>query len=146
MARSTKVNLFKRETVSSNFSADIKSQLAQFVDKVNTDVLPVAMYAGTKILYDEMKINAPKGTTRSKGTLSNAIYHFRVEKGTPKDMQIWHIGVNKKKAPHWHWLEYGNSQIPAQSYIRKTYASKITVAINASMAKFAEKMKEVSNA
>ena len=146
MARSTKVNLFKRETVSGSFSADIKAQLAQFVDRVNTDVLPVAMYAGAKILYDEMKINAPKGTPRSTGALSNAIYHFRVEKGIPKDMQIWHVGVNKKKAPHWHWLEYGNSQIPAQSYIRKTAASKMTVAINASLAKFAEKMKDDSNA
>jgi HK97 gp10 family phage protein len=146
MTRSTKINLFKRDSVSSNFAADIKAQLAQFVDKVNADVLPVAMYAGTKILYDEMKINAPKGTPRSTGRLADAIYHFRVEKGTPKDQQIWHIGVNKRKAPHWHWLEYGNSQIPAQSYIRKTSASKMTVAINASLAKFAEKMKEVSNA
>lgn len=73
--------------------------------KLRGDVLRSAVYAGAKLLYEELLRRAPVGPT---GNLKAAIYHWHDDKQSRDGRQVYAIGVNKSKAPHWAIVEYGH--------------------------------------
>lgn len=71
---------------------------------LQTKVLRSAAYAGAKLLADEMVVRAPVDA----GTLRNAIYTWHDDKQSGPLKQVYFVGVNKREASHWFWIEYGH--------------------------------------
>lgn len=71
---------------------------------LQTKVLRSAAYAGAKLLADEMVVRAPVDA----GTLRNAIYTWHDDKQSTQLKQVYFVGVNKREASHWFWIEYGH--------------------------------------
>lgn len=63
------------------------------------------------------KGQAPR--TIQPGALRAAIFAAYGKETAPNVL----VGVNYKIAPHAHWIEFGNSRIPAQPYMRPALAS-----------------------
>ena len=154
---------------------DAETALNQFIGHIREKVLRSATYAGAKVLYDEMcqrtQAATPNIYGQGTGQLKEAIYHWHDDKQSGLNKQVYVIGVNKKKAPHWHLIEYGHWQIyavyrgsdnrfytlkmhgkpvmsrnpkkiPAYPYIRPTFDAKSKSALDAVSKKMAEKLKE----
>ena len=69
------------------------------------------------VLYDEMRHRVPKRT----GRLRDSIYRAYLEDKSRDDFQVYAVGPNKRKAPHWHLVEFGTPRMPPQSYIRASW-------------------------
>lgn len=126
--------------VSFKFQGDIGAQLRRLADDIREKALRPAAYRVARIMYDEMKLRVPVHT----GTLRDAIYHWHDDKRSTAGKQVYVIGPNKKKAPHWHLVEFGTARSAARPYIRSTYDAKITYALKAGKARLAEKIKELT--
>ena len=85
----------------------LADSIAQFKADVTDKALRSGIYAGARLLYDELKLRTPVGPT---GTLNAAVYHWHDDKRSVNGKQIYRIGVNKGKAPHWFNVEYGHWQ------------------------------------
>lgn len=118
------------------------SKLEQFASDIQEKALRPAAYAASKVIYAEMKIRAPIGPT---GNLHNSIYQYHDVKLSVDGKQIYAIGPNKKKAPHWHLLEYGTSRMAARPFIRPTYDAMIGKAMDAAYKRLHEKVKEIAD-
>jgi hypothetical protein len=116
-------------------------------EKNAVEALHPAARAGAELLYTEMRRKAPVGTKPSRihgktyppGTLRDAIYHAFSDENSTDTRRTFHIGPNKRKAGHWHWIEHGHFTttqkrfdkkrvgpakarfVPAQPYIRPTW-------------------------
>jgi HK97 gp10 family phage protein len=130
-------------------------------DKLADGALRSAAHAGAKIFYDEMKARAPV----DQGTLRDAVYHWHDDSRSKDGEERYAIGPNKRKAPHWHLVEYGHWRInvivrlpngqtvatkerledpvwvPAVPYIRPTFDAKVTEAIAAAKARLDQGIK-----
>jgi HK97 gp10 family phage protein len=143
-------------------SATIRGSLAGKVralkETVSESTLRSAAHAGAVVLYDEMKLRAPV----DQGTLRDSIYRWHDDSFSKDGRQRYVIGPNKRKAPHWHLVEYGhwrvnvvvrlpNGQIvatkerlqdpvwvPAVPYIRSAFDAKVHSAIAAAKARLGE--------
>lgn len=82
---------------------DAIAGLQRLEDLVRSKVLRSAAFAGANVLYREMRIRVPV----KEGTLYNAIYQFHDDTSTP-DRQTYFVGPNKRKAPHWYFIEFGH--------------------------------------
>ncbi len=116
-------------------------------------------YAGARAMYDEMLIRAPV----ESGGLRDSIYHKFLDQLSQGSAKSYAIGPNKRRAPHWHLVEYGHYRyyaiyrddsgqwktdkskplpapvwVPAVPYIRPTYEAKKAEAINVMRARAAE--------
>ena len=136
------------------FSNTIAAGLRSFAADVRQQALRPAAYAAAKVLYDEMLVRVPvyegpvpvskNGIAKIKpGQLRDSIYHYFVEDRSDPGRVIYAIGPNKRKAPHWHLLEYGTVKMAAQPYIRPTYDAKIEQAMTAAGFRLAEKIQEL---
>ena len=75
------------------------------LDSVGADMLEAARPAafdGSDVLLDEIRSRVPQRT----GLLYESIYRVFARRAQD-DVPIYDIGVNMKKAPHWHLVEYG---------------------------------------
>lgn len=153
MARRSQAKLYNASTFSIEFDSNIKEKLEKFAGDVVNEALRPAAYAAVTVLYDEMRIRVPVG----EGLLKSAIYRWR-EKDDIGEQAIFYAGVNKRKAPHWWWIEHGHFQyhtvvrlengdfitlknkplpqpkyVPAKPYIRPTADAKIGAAMDEAM-------------
>lgn len=136
--------------------------LQQLRDDVQTKALRSAVYAGAKLLGEEMTLRAPVGD----GTLRGAIYTWHDDKRSTAGRQVYVVGVNKREASHWFVVEYGHwrtnvvyrgpdgSIIPtkarlpapvwvaARPYIRPT-ADRMPEAVRAMQRRLAERIREL---
>jgi len=163
MARRSQANVYDAGRVSMQFDESITSQIEAFKGDFVEKVLRPAVFKGATVLYDEIKLRVPSDS----GSLKNAIYRWKQDSETHIENNgqvIYYIGVNKRKAPHWHWIEHGYYQIyakffdedsgewkssnallpapkfiPAQPYIRPAYDAKI----NAANAAVLKEMQEI---
>lgn len=115
-----------------------------------------AALAGAKVLYEDMIPRVPvskaprkvKSKTYYPGTLRKSIYHAFSEPKSSGTRAVYHIGPNKRKAPHWHLIEYGHwtkkvgkrgplqpKWVPAKPYIRPTWDAKGPAAVEAMKAR-----------
>jgi len=151
--------LHEQDSFSVSFNRDLQAQLQAFSDNFVNDVLRPAAYAAATVLYDEMRLRVPEKT----GALKASIYRWREKQDNNR--AIFYVGVNKRKAPHWHLIEYGHYQIyrvywnaevqdwrtirqllptpifsPARPYVRPTFDAKYKTAIDTAMRVVEEKV------
>lgn len=163
MARASKAKLYNEKSFSITFTSDIEAQLKAFADSVGDQVLRPAAFKAATVLYEEIHRNVPVNS----GLLKSAIYRFR-EKQNTQYQSVFNVGVNKVKAPHWHWLEHGHWQvyqtvfnketgtfhtlknrplatpvfIPAKPYLRPSFDSKYNEALKAGFDEINKRIKE----
>lgn len=83
---------------------DFSKQLKTLETVVQEKVLRSSARAGALVFYELMHAYAPY----KEGGLMNAIYHKFINETSTQNYKSYRIGVNHKKAPHWHLLEYGH--------------------------------------
>lgn len=132
-------------------TGDLQSSLSKFAQKVQEKAVRAGTYAVAESIYREMKLNARKGA-ESSGRLANAIYTFYDKDQSAGGQHVYAVGVNKRKAGNWHWIEYGRWRhyqtvkvngkwvtlkdrpldtpvwVPPTPYMRPAYDAKITTA------------------
>ena len=87
--------------------------LGEFTNRLREKALRSAAYAGAKVFYEEMQHRAEGAEAHSpnvkSGTLRSAIYHWHDEDASRGGLkQVYAVGPNKRKAPHWFNVEYGH--------------------------------------
>lgn len=145
---------------------DMSLQLDQFAADVIEKALRHGAGAATEVLYNEMREIAPVGET---GNLRDSIYRYRDKTRSIDAKQVYYVGPNKRKAPHWHLIEFGHwmyyetkvingkmitlrnrplptpKWVPAVPFIRPTFHAKIRQALDAGKRRMRESIKEIQN-
>lgn len=85
----------------------LSESLAQLREDLRDKALRSAVHAGAKLLFDELRVRVPV----DQGTLYGAIYEWRDIKQSTDARQVYAVGVNKRKAPHWFNVEYGHWRV-----------------------------------
>lgn len=143
---------------------DIGAALGRFAGAVKAEVLRPAAHAGAVVLQDEIKARAPV----HEGTLKSAVYRAHAPEQSGDSRQVYAVGVNMKKAPHWHLVEFGhwrvnvivrlpNGQtiatkerldrpvwVPAVPYLRPAWDAKGAAAVQAMIKRARERMSELN--
>lgn len=87
-------------------AAGLKAQIAQFGEDLQSKCARPAAHQGALVLYDEMRERVPVG----EGLLKANIYRWHDETESVGGKHVYLIGPRKRKAPHWHLVEYGWTQ------------------------------------
>jgi HK97 gp10 family phage protein len=122
-------------------TAALQANLEKFADEVVDKALRPAAFAASKVIYSELNLRVPVKT----GRLKSALYQYHNEKQSVNGAQVYSIGVNKKKAPHWHFAELGTKRTPAKPFIAPTYDAKIVEAMDAARKRLGEKLEDIKN-
>lgn len=136
--------------------------LQQLRTDVQTQALRSAVYAGAKVLADELEVRVPVDS----GTLKGSIYSWHDDRRSTGTRQVYVVGVNKRKAPHWFNVEYGHWRVnvvvrgpggrviatkdrlptpewvPARPYLRPT-ADRMPEAVRAMQRRLAQRIREL---
>lgn len=155
---------YQKSLVNMSVSSTATEALKALENAIKEKVLRSAAYAGARVFYDEMRTRVPV----DEGTLYGAIYHYHLEKQSGPTKQLYAIGPNKVKAPHWYNVEYGHWRVnvlirrggrwiatkqrlpaplwvPGKPYVRPTYDSRKQAAVKAMQVRFEQRLKEVMN-
>lgn len=157
--------MYAKNSIGISVTSNITEQLQRYEKAIKEKVIRPAARAGALVFYNEMRMLVPVG----EGTLFNAIYHWHDDKKSRNGSHTYAIGPNKRKAPHWAFIEYGhfrynvvirlpNGQfratkerlpspvwVPAQPYVRPAWTGKQQTALRAMLTKMKEKMREVNS-
>lgn len=154
-------SLGPRQVIGINVIGDLKADIAAFEKKVQEKVLRSGARAGALVYYAEMRMRVPV----DKGDLFGSIYHWHDDKKSTATRQVYAVGPNKVKAPHWHLIEYGHwvvnvgdpatgkwsrqrldapVWVPPQPYIRPAWDRR-EAAGKAALARMRERLAEVSS-
>ena len=126
-----------------NFDTEaLQEQIEQFAGDIVEKALRPAAFAASKVIYSELQMRVPVGET---GNLKNSIYQYHNEKLSKDGSQVYSVGVNKRKATHWHFLEYGTIRQVARPFIAPTYDAKILEAMEAARVRLGEKLEDIKN-
>lgn len=101
MARSRGPNMFRVQT---RFQEHLRADGDRFATDLEKKVLRPAAYAGARVIYEGMRMKVPVAS----GELRDAIYHWHDDKRSRNGREIYLIGPNKVKAPHWYNVEFGH--------------------------------------
>lgn len=96
--------LYAGETVTVSWDTDIKAQLEAFAKEVREKALRSATFAMANVIYKEIRLRVPV----DEGELYAAIYQYHSDRESTGNKQVYYVGVNKIKAPHWHNVEFGH--------------------------------------
>lgn len=136
--------------VSMKLSGDLAADLDKFAANIQDSVILSGAAAMARVIYDEVKLNTSGARAHGRpldppgvktGTLNSAIYRVYAEDRSSEFMKVYRVSVNKRKAPHWHLLEYGWSQAPAHPYIRPAW-DHVQQAIAAGKARMTQRLRE----
>lgn len=113
-------------------TAAFKQELRAKVDKLHAATRPAAQ-AGTQIIYDRARINAPvsedshmfyirgrKYGPYAPGNLRDSIYQVFSKDNSYKDRSTYHISFNKDKAPYGFIVHNGTSRTAADPFIGRS--------------------------
>lgn len=105
---------------------DPVAALTRFVEAVEERVVRPAAHAGALVFYERARELAPEYTGPPKsgikpGQLRAAIYRVFSEDRSTDEFKIYEISWNHTKAPHGHWMEYGNSRHGPKPFIRPAF-------------------------
>lgn len=114
----------------------LKASLNATREKVSEARRPAAQ-AAAEVIYQEARLNAPVKT----GKLRSAIYQVHSEDNSGETKTTYHIGVNRRKAPHAHLVEFGTSRAPAHPFLGKAVHEKGTAALQAMRRAFIQRVK-----
>lgn len=139
----------------------LSASVRAFRERLDDDALRKAAGAGAKVLYDEIHVRVPV----DEGLLRSAVYRYYDKARSVAGRHTYSIGVNKKKAPHWHLLEFGhwlvnvttrlpNGQIiatkerlpvpkwiPAVPYLRPSFDGRVSAAMDAARSELAQSLR-----
>jgi len=162
--RPTGPELYPKSLVKMSVSSNAVEALENLDRLIREKVLRSAAYAGARVFYDEVRLRVPVG----EGQLYGSIYHYHIDRVSNDNKQIYAIGPNKKKAPHWYNVEYGHWRVnvllrrggrwiatkqrlpapvwvPGKPYMRPSYDAKKADAIKAMQVRFEQRLREVMN-
>lgn len=154
-------------TPTSRTGARMRGSLAAAIAKLREDVqeqaLRSAVYAGAKVLAAELEARVPV----DDGVLKDAIYTKHVDGRSNTQQQVYHVGVNVKKASHWFNVEYGHWRVnvvfrgpdgkvvatrqrlpepvwvPASPYLRPTWDTRADDALRAMQRRLPQRLREL---
>lgn len=142
----------------------LSEALAQLREDLHEKALRSAVHAGAKVLFDELRVRVPV----DQGTLHGAIYEWRDVRQSKDSRQVYAVGVNKSKAPHWFNVEYGHWRVnvvvrgpggrvlatrerlqapvwvAAHPYLRPTWDSRANDALQAMRKRLGERVAELA--
>lgn len=108
----------------------MRNSLSVKLEGLKTEVqaaLRPTAHAGSIVFYDEMKIRAPVAS----GKLRDSIYRAHVAGKSNDQRQVYQVGPNTSKAPHWYVVEFGHWLYNAQGdngyYLRSKSDKKARV-------------------
>lgn len=135
-----------------NFSGDVEAALDKWGKDIQGKVVLAGVAAAAKVIYQEVKANAhrrtisgiPREKGRAPGTLENAVYRVFAKDKSTAETKVYHVSVNKRKAPHWSLIEFGTSRAPAYPYLRPAF-DHMKEAVAAGERRMAQKMKEIGS-
>ena len=176
MARSNKqLKFFGKRGSGLRIGGDMASALQEWGDKIAAQAARPASRAGALVFYHEMKQKVPVGEPYDGGSsagpggmLYDSLYHAFSKSESYNNRQVYHIGPNKAKAPHWflvengHWrvnvVRYVNGRwsaskerlpspvwVPGKPYIAPTFDGKVHAALTAMRERMREKISEISS-
>ena len=103
-SRSHSAQLVGRNGSGVKFNADFAGALDAYEKAIKEKVLRSGAAATARAFYLQMRAIVPV----KEGTLYGAIYHWHDNKQSGPVKQVYSIGPNKSKAPHWAQVEYGH--------------------------------------
>lgn len=151
--------LYEKDTVRISLDDGIGDALRKFADDIREKALRPAAAAAANVLADEMTLRAPvfqgdvyinktgkaAGNPNAKpGQLKRAVFQYHDPKQSGGNRQVYLVGVSKKRAPHWSFVEFGTVRMAARPFIRPAYDAKISEALKAGSDRLAEKIKELT--
>lgn len=116
----------------------LETDLARFEQRVREKVTLSGVAAMAYVIYAEARLNARAHA--QSGKLESAIYRRLKLDRSDERRKTYHIGWNRKKAPHGHFLEFGTSRAPAYPFLTPAF-SRMNDAIAAGKARMAESLK-----
>lgn len=108
--RAKKEVLYDAKYFRASYSSDLEAHLAALEGEMLERALRSSARAGALVVYDEIKLRVD-GLKEPSGKLYAAIYHWFDTKRSTPTRKTYMVGVNKRKAPHWHNVEYGHWRI-----------------------------------
>lgn len=135
-------------------SGDLIEGLDKFEGKIKGAILRPGAAAMAELMYFELKHNTSGAGVQKRekdfvgptlpgppgvvtGTLHNSVYWAHSPERSTDDQQVYHVSVNKSKAPHWWMIEYGTSKSRPHPYLRRSL-SRMKDASNAGLARIKE--------
>lgn len=92
-------------------TGDLTSGLDALEARVKGEVLISGVAAMARVIYDEVKTNVqPPRIGAKTGNLAAGVYRYFASQRSTEYVKKYFVGVNHKKAPHWHLIEYGHWQ------------------------------------
>lgn len=150
------------------FVGDLGAQLESFAEEIEEVALRHGGGAAVEVLYNEMRVGASAPVERT-GNLRNSIYRYLDKNASTPTRLVYYVGPNKRKAPHWHLIEFGHWMyyetkvingkfitfrnrplpqprwVPATPFIRPTFHAKIKQALEAGKRRIGESIKGIQN-
>lgn len=140
--RSKKVALYSSKNATVTFTGNPRAALAQFQTYVQEEVLRSSARQGILEVYNQIRQNIISSRLIDSGKLLDSIYHWHNFKQSKLDRQVYETGPNKKVAPHWFNVEYGNRRAPAHPYFRPAVTAKARAALDRVKERIKEKLAE----
>lgn len=137
--------------ITTKLSGDFEKALDKLEAKVRQEVLFSGAAGMAQVIKDEVVLNLSRTTPGAPGetpgmvtgTLRSAIYQAHDTRKTEPGVVVYKVSQNKGKAPHWHWLEYGNSRMAARPYMRPAL-SAMGRAVAEGLSRMKKRFKEVA--
>lgn len=164
-SKSHRAQLSPRRAIGVNIRGDMVGALSDLESAVLNRVLRPGAYAGATVFYDEVKRNVPV----DEGLLRDSVYRYHDNAKSRPGVEVFAIGPNKRKAPHWHLIEYGHwlvnrvykgqdgkwigtrqrravpKWIPPQPYLRPAFSGKVRASIKAMRDRMRQMLDEVKS-
>lgn len=118
---------------------EINRKLDALAGRMKGDVIIAGCAAAALEFYVEAKLRAPV----QSGTLRDAIYRVYSKDNSSDGRAVYHVSVNRSKAPHFHLVEYGTSRAAAHPFMRPAYDAAKGAAVKAAQQRMLDKMKEL---
>lgn len=97
--------------VNMQLTGDLTSGLDALEKRVKEEVMVSGVAAMARVIYDEVKLNVqPPRIGQKTGNLASGVYRYFATAKSSEYVKKYFVGVNHKKAPHWHLIEYGHWQ------------------------------------
>ena len=134
-------------------TGNIDAALDRFTSEIQSKVARAGAQEMAQVVYEAAKQNAPVGdTVRVKkgsgrvirpGALRDSIYQVFSLDNSNDNLKTYHVGWNRKKAPHGHLIEFGTSRMAARPFLYPAYEQNKGRLIEAANAKMAQVLKEI---
>lgn len=135
---------------------DFAAALDALGEQVKTTVARAGANSMAYVFQEEAKAFAPVFTVGPKGgggsrvarrkvkpgQLRDSIYRAHADRLSSDGSQIYEVSWNHSKAPHGHWMEYGNVRHPAHPFITPAYEAAKQRAVTAGIERMSVKYAE----